>query len=110
MKLNNDHMKSLEEKISKRLKTSLNKITKKIDQLHKTVVTSIPKKRKSRMLDSDSDGEEKVSFKKTKKRRKNVEVIDLVSKEDSLSEISLDLHLNAEKNGKMKVRDHQIPY
>jgi len=70
MKLNNDHMKSLEEKISKRLKTSLNKITKKIDQLHKTVVTSIPKKRKSRMLDSDSDGEEKVSFKKTKKRKK----------------------------------------
>lgn len=102
MKSNNDHMKSLEEKISKRLKTSLNKITKKIDQLHKTVVTSIPKKRKSRMLDSDSDGEEKVSFKKTKKRRKNVEVIDLVSKEDSLSEISLDLHLNAEKNGKKK--------
>ena len=102
MKLNNDHMKSLEEKISKRLKTSLNKITKKIDQLHKTVVTSIPKKRKSRMLDSDSDGEEKVSFKKTKKRRKNVEVIDLVSKEDSLSEISLDLHLNAEKMGKTR--------
>jgi len=36
------------------------------------------------------------------RRGKNVEVIDLVSKEDSLSEISLDLHLNAEKNGKMK--------